>query len=208
MKYSLSDMRTRVRDMLNEDVEAFWLDTNIDDAINEGIRFIAILTSCIQSISSKSTTNADRVVSVGEGYKVSYVEYSGIYLRRILPKSMGHLPKRSSNPTYFFIHDNDIYIDPIPTGANTLSCYVSNQNPTDLTDDDNCSVLPIAFDIGVIYFAVMKCLIMEGNYAAAKSVEALLFSEMGFNETDKVTSTVEDIKSIKDPIIPDKVEAQ
>ena len=203
IKLTVQDMVTRVRDMMNEDVAGFWTDASIIANLNEGYRFIAALCHCIQDILSKSTTVSTRVIAF-DGYKVHYIEYlgvKGISVRKIVPKSLGQQPTTLGRPQFFFSQDQNIILDPVPDAVYPVSVYVSTYPTAELTNIDDVTSLPISYDLIVVYYATMKSFFEEGNFAAAKSMESLVFAEMQFNEVDKSTYFVEDTHSIKAPSI-------
>lgn len=199
MKMSREDMVVRVRDMLNEDVASFWTDTQIEDSILEGVRFIASLTQAIQSIVTVTTSAGNREV-IFIGTKVHYVEYNGVSLRRIAVKSFGNIPTNTSAPEFFFPQDEALQVEPIPDDAYPLTLYVSS-TPSNMVEDTDTTDLPISYDLTVVHFATMKGFMEEGNVTMAKTMENMMMGDLGFHEVDKSTYYVEDTRSIKAPII-------
>jgi len=72
--YTLKGIRTRTRDLLDEDTPELWSNAELNYLINDGIREIAEISGCIQNIDSLNTVNGTRTIGF-IGYDVDTIEY-------------------------------------------------------------------------------------------------------------------------------------
>lgn len=202
-KLTLSDIRTRVRDIINESTADFFTNVDVDNAINEGYRVISALTKCIKSIDSAVTVSGTREVAF-TGYKVDFVEYlssPGLALRIITPKHIGNIPSKGTGPSRMLRKSkNEIAIDPLPDGAYSLSLYISDYPSVYLVSDTDMTEMPIAYDLCLVYYAAMILMVSQGNMTGAYTMNAIINSELAFIELDKSTYIVEDTASILAPV--------
>lgn len=179
--YTLGNMRTRIRDSLNESTATFWTDDEINAAINDGYRTIAEIGNAVQHIDALTTTNGTRTVSYN-GYRVGYVEYkptSGT--RRGLYKTtelrLGRLPLNGTSPQWWFDNNGKIGIEPIPDATYNLDVYLYDY-VTDLTVDSQIPEIPPAFRPLIIIFALYRLYIKEKSIQPAMMCYSMFMNEL------------------------------
>lgn len=109
--------------------------------LNDAERELAITAGCIQKISSATTVGASDSVAYTSAYKTKYIEKSGYSLMPQTFQQVGWLPASLKNPYYWFNLDSAIKLDPIPTGADTLTLYTCNEPAQEMSyryDIANC----------------------------------------------------------------------
>lgn len=184
---SIADIRTRVRDALNESTAAFYTDAMLDRWINDAQRDIALKTSCLEHISSTITTVASQkwvytIATDATPYltKVLYVEYvpgSGtpIGLWRITPSMVGRVPLSGAAPQFWFPWgDNMIFIEPTPASTYNLLVYAAAAPITSLgtnetggggSGETDTPVVPAELVNNLVDGAVWRALLRDGQYA-------------------------------------------
>jgi len=170
----LSDMRTRVRDLVKESTAGFYTDAEINRWSNDGERDVAIKSLCIQSINVKATVANTRTISTPYN-KVLYVEYvpgSGtpIGLIKISPLHLGHVPKTSITPQYWFPWGKKIGIEPMPTAAYNLNVYASTLPTIEMSEDTDEPQIPKALMPLIVRFAFYRALLKAGLFKKSASV--------------------------------------
>lgn len=187
--YTLANLRTRVRDLLDEDytttVEMFWSNAEINQWIKDGEQDIAEKALCVRSIDAVSTTASTRSVSYN-GYKVMYLEYSGIGLRKTTPMQLGRLPISGSTPQRWFDLDGGVYVEPIPDDIYSLNLYLSDHITNALSDDPDVSEIPPVFRSLIVLFAMYRALYKEKRYQHAEQVESIYNVELAHAVVDKL----------------------
>ena len=145
----LSDVRTIMRDILNEPVASKWTDAQLNLMINHGERDTAIKTGCYEGIQVLYTKAHSRIVPFA-GYRVKDVEYipasgTNIGLQRIPPKAVGHATVDGITPQFWFQWGDNIIIEPMPTVAYTLWAYVAQWPDYEMSDDADQPFIPTEF---------------------------------------------------------------
>ena len=59
MPYSLADLRTRTRDILNESAEAFFTDAQLDRLLGDAAWDISGVTHCVEALGTITLSNGD-----------------------------------------------------------------------------------------------------------------------------------------------------
>jgi len=178
--YTLEGIRTRVRDLLNEDTAALWTDAELNYFILDGIREIAEFTGCIQNTDSLSTTNGTRTISF-TGYDVDTIEYiatTPVSLVEIYPVADGHLAT-SGKPLFWWQGNNQVGIEPLPDATYTLSGYIYD-NPTDLSVDSQIPEIPPAFRPLVVLYACHVAYIKRNRIIVADFYKQIYQSELAY----------------------------
>lgn len=195
--YTLADIRTAVRDLLNESTPAFWTDAELTAYINDGQREVAQFTGCVQNIDALATTGGTQTVSY-TGNDIANIEYKpGTGIRRSLiqsdPLKVGHLPMDGVAPQYWWISKGLFGIDPVPDIAYNLDVYI-NDVIADFATDATACALPMAFRPLLIWYACYRAYQQEQNYGAAGMYHQIYQSEMLYLVQDNL-SNVPDARS-------------
>lgn len=190
--YTLANYRLRLRDLLREVAEGFYLNDELDGWINDGVRDLAEKALCIQHIDSLATTNGVRTVSFS-GYRVEAVEYipaagNRKALRRIVQKQLGRVPVSSgaSVPQYWFENGATFGVEPLPDAVYNLAAYVCDWPAADMTLDTDVPEIPPAFRPLVILFALYKALLKDRKGEAARQIYSIYWGELNFTAYDYV----------------------
>ena len=177
--YILSDVRTAVRDLLNESTAIFWTDAELNGYINDGLREIAEFTGCIQNVDAKTTTSSTRTVSF-DGYDVANVEYiptTGRSTSLIQSDPLRNEQLVGTAPQRWFTGNGTVTIEPTPDATYNLNFYV-NDVGVELTSDANTPAVPLAFRPLLVWYACYRAYQKEANYAAAGLYHQIYQSEM------------------------------
>lgn len=159
---TLTLMRSMVRDLLNESSTTSITDTEINTAVNDGYKDVAVKALCYESKIAKSNIPAaiNRVSLVGSNVvRVNYVEYdlstSCLGMLGTMPQTMGHSSIDTYAPQYWFQWGEYLVIDPTPDAATyDLNVFASCYPSAVLSNDsDTLSCLPVEFHEDVINFA-------------------------------------------------------
>lgn len=190
--YILSDIRTRVRDLLAEATAGFWTDAALNRMINDGVRDIAIKAQCIQNINSEVTVNGTREITItGDCYKAHYLEYTtaGLGLMKMLPTQLGRIETNGSTPERWYeFHDagiEKIGIEPLPDAVYNIDVYLAD-TPTEMTADGNTPSIPLEFRPLVILYAFGRALKKLKRTAQAAQIFAMYTNELMHSRLDIV----------------------
>lgn len=195
--YTLENIRQRVRDTLNESTATFWTDTQIDAAINDGIRTIAEMGNAIQHIDALTTTNGTRTVSYN-GYKMEAVEYKpasgtrlGLY--KTIELRLGRLPLNGATPQWWFDSNGKFGIEPKPNATYNLDAYLYDYT-SDLTVNTQIPEIPPSFRPLVILFALYRLYMKERSVQQAMMCYSMFIGELqhttlDFSYMDRDTKT-------------------
>ena len=187
--YTLANLRTRIRDLLDEDysttVEMFWSNTEINQWIKDGEQDIAEKALCIRNIDTVSTTTDVRKTQYS-GYKVMFMEYSGFGLRKAIPQQLGRLQITGNTPQRWFDLNDGVYVEPIPDAIYSLNLYLCDYITNALSDDPDIPELPPVFRPLVILFAIHKALYKEKRYQHAEQIESMYNMELAHTIVDKL----------------------
>lgn len=189
---SLADIRTLVRDSLNEASAGFYTDAMLDRWINDSQRDIALKTLCLEHISSPISTIAnqkyvytlatDATPSLNKVMYVEYVPAAGDprALWRITPSMVGRLPMSGASPQYWFPWgDNMVFIDPTPNAVYSLTVYAgaapvasmgSSETGGGGSGDTDIPVIPKSLMESLVAGAVWRGLVRNGQYAKSLQV--------------------------------------
>jgi hypothetical protein len=170
----LTDIRTRVRSLMNEDSNSTFLtDTILNRMINDAERDICIKTGCLENIDSVTTIASTRTVAFS-GHKVKYLEYIGSTregLQRVTPKHLGYGTFKGSTPQRWFQWGGTCVIDPMPgTTTYTLYQYVSDYPHTEMSSDTDEPAIPSSYYEDIIQFVLFRALLRDRKYQQAAFV--------------------------------------
>ena len=166
----LTDIRSRVRTVINESTAGKWTDACINRAINDAQRDIAIKTLCLTHVDSISTVANTRHVPF-MGYTIKNVEYlpttgkKGLY--RITPRMVGYVPVNGVTPQYWFQWDKNIYIEPLPNAVYALSVTIADYPAGEMTADTDEPEIPTAFQPLLVIGAAWRLLLRDGKFSSS-----------------------------------------
>ena len=165
----LSDIRSRVRTLLDQSSTRYYSDEMINRWINDGERDVAIKGLCIESTVSKTTTVSTRAVHI-DCIKTLAIIYNGKTLTKIKPNKLGSRSVNGATPQSWFPWGNKNYIDPIPNAAYTLSVYAAILPTVEMSDDTDEPQVPEEVIPLIVRYAYWKALLRDRLYASSGAV--------------------------------------
>lgn len=167
----LTDQLTRLRMALDEPTARMWSDAELTTIINDAERNIAVNAGCIVHLDYLTLTANTRAVAFS-GYGVKYVAYmstDGYHssLRRITVNHFGRVKCNGIYPQYYAVWDGNLLIEPIPTKAYTLSCYVIDFPASFMSAGTDKPEIPKAFHEDILYYSAYLALIKRGEFKKA-----------------------------------------
>lgn len=190
MGLSKTTIRTRARALLNEIVEGFWLNTELDAWIDEAAIDISSKTLCYDTYSTVSLIENVSIYTRPVDYlKLLGAVHGGIGLKRTLPWMQGlQTAVQTGAPEYFFEAGSIIGVSPTPTLTehNTLlTLYYA------LTTDVVANI-PLKFQTPAILFTVFMGLLKERQYAKAMQLYTLYLSSLSSDRIDITNEKADD----------------
>lgn len=176
--YTLTNIKSSVRLILNEVSADFWTDNILTLYINEGIRIIAERTGCYRVIDNVGTLPAQRTVAFS-GYKCLAVEYNNIALIKITPIQVGHAKLDGVAPQYWYEYGSYIGIEPKPVYSYDLTLYVLDYPPT-LVDSSDIPVIPYSLCGLITYYAASRALQQDRKPGPAMQLMNMFVNELEF----------------------------
>jgi len=179
----LSDIRTRIRAVVNESSTSTFLTAAILNRwINDAERDIAIKTGCLENIDSLTTTASSRLVQFS-GYKVKYVEYvpagTRVGMQKITPKHLGHVPLNGSQPQYWFQWGRYIVIEPLPGATTyTIYAYIADYPTVEMSSDTDEPQIPTECHESIIDYAVYRYLLRDKKFQLAVPAYATYINKL------------------------------
>lgn len=188
MPLSKSVIHSRVRSLLNESTQGFYLNTEIDAWIDDAVVDISSKTKCYEVINPVTLTTGIQDYNLPiDTLIVKGAKYGGVGLTRITFSMEGiQTAVATGIPKHFFESVNKIGFVPIPTIAE--SGTVVNTVIAQVTS--NIINLPIKYTTPVILLTTVFGLIKSKQYDKANSLFSLYTNSLGFdlqdNEAEKV----------------------
>jgi len=181
--YTLENLITRIRDLLNEDTATFWSDTELIRIINDVVREIGILGKCIERTETISTTSGTRLTSY-TSHTVVFAEYLGatpLGLIRIHPKQVGHVPLNGTTPQYYFIKDGYVGIEPLPDATYSIRLYTLDYPSREMSINTELPELPEEYRPLIIPYALHLAIMKEGKIHPSQQLLSMFNNEMQYN---------------------------
>jgi len=184
-RFNLGNLRTRIRDLLNEDSADFWTNAQIDRLINDAERDIAMHGQCINNIDAATTVINTRTVAFA-GYNVLHVEYStaGLGLPEILPNQLGRITPDGATPQKWFENGSSVGIDPLPDAAYPLNLYIADYPTSEMAADATEPQIPEHFQLLIVLHAYGNALKKEKRIQQATQVLGMYNNELMFTRAD------------------------
>jgi len=123
-----SEIRSRIREMLNEVSPGFYTNTTINDWIDDGCRDVSLRTLCNQGFTSIATVTdsaeytwptalgTTAILTLGI---IALINSSGKSLNYVVPEEFGNIYAEA--PDYKWTSwQRNVYLTPVPTAVNTL----------------------------------------------------------------------------------------
>lgn len=154
MPYTLAELRTRTRDVLNETTAAFWTDLEIDRFLNDAAADISGIVKCVEA--TTTVTMAENTRDYGlpsDAIEVRHAqeELTGRGLIKITPTSAGHhsAVTTDEDPLRWYEFATRFYIEPIPDATMAgksirLFYVVVTQDITDIPETVQLAALDYA----------------------------------------------------------------
>ena len=189
LPYTLKDIRTRVRDILNEDTADFWSDAQLTRLINDAEREIAIKAMCIQHIDSLSTSASTRVVAYS-GYRCMFLEHlisttEGLGLRKILPLNAGRQWEEGSTPQKWYESGSNICIEPILVATSNLNAYVVDYPAQEMSNNPDLPSIPPAYRPLIILYTLAQAIKKEKRFSQSAHLKSVFEAELMHTRYDK-----------------------
>jgi len=200
--YTLENIRTKIRDLINESTADYYTDAQINRWINDGERDVAEKGFCLKHIDSLSTASSTRIVA-STGNKVGFLEYtygtaSGLGLKRITTNQIGKLPNNGTTPQRWYPSGANVCIEPIPDDTYTLKAYVLDYPSIEMSANPDAPEIPSDFRPLIILYGFARALEKAGRYAQAGQIESMYFNELIHARLDKSETVVDSWDMIKD----------
>jgi hypothetical protein len=181
---TLSEYRARVRTLLNERTPSVYMDTEINDWLNDGQKDVAIKAKCIEATAQTISLVAGTASYSFTGIDPVAVLSTSIALIRITPKQFGHIRANGTGPQFYWTWNGSVYIYPTPSGTpGSLTLYAAG-SPDPITNDGHVSNLPVQFSALIILYATYRGMIKAAKFQQAASLYSIYIKELGFHQTN------------------------
>lgn len=197
MAYTLAQLITEVRAVLNESTAAFYTDAQITQWLQQGARDIAMKTRCVEAdstIAVVATTLSYAFPTDAFWIHSILNATTGISLIKIDPYKMGHITDTATAavPIYWFAFNAKIYLTPIASGSVTLTVLYSKTTEA-VTD------IPNEYRIELINYAASRALIRNQQAIEALALMNIYNNHVQFARRDVLERGVTAIDEITMP---------
>lgn len=201
MAFTLTTATTAVRDNINEDNAAFWLNSEIETWIKEGTLIFSSATlmcedtqdiTLVQNQLNYSSSDHSWIGNIQEIYAGIYNDGSNNFkgLIKAHPRMLGHLDTfAAGDPKYIMMHDRKLYVWPL-TSASIAGKTVSvlhSKKTNDITQ------LEDEYQIWPIIYATAKAKEKDRRQAEASSLMAQFYTMVNFERQDKHAREVDSL---------------
>lgn len=181
--YQLGYIRSRIRTLLNEPTASHWTDAELNNCINDAMRYIAEQAACVCTIDDANTEAGSRAVAF-TGHRIEAAEYvsaSGVptSLKKITPQQVGHVPCAGKHPQYWYELGQYIGIEPRPNAIYHLHLYIVDY-PADLASDSAVPGIPLAYRPLIALLATSTAMIKEQRYYPAKFLMSVFWTQLNY----------------------------
>ena len=119
MPYTLAELRTRTREILNEATAAFFTDAEIDRWLGDAAWDISGVMRCVEALGTITLSNGDNDYAIAaDAIVVLHVQdqATGVGLRKVTPSMAGHTSSETTGETGLGWYEfaRTLYIEPIP----------------------------------------------------------------------------------------------
>lgn len=195
MSLTLTTATTQVRDLLNEDAEVFWSNTEIEQWIKEGCRDFSTKTLMVEAEGTLSLVTNQIIYAQADAAFIANVlePYAALYndgvdnwkgILKSHPKVIGNeATNKPGDPKFYSLHNRKIYIWPKPTATMVAAgAYISllysksTENIADLMDE---------FQHLPLYYAAARCKWKDQKFAEGNALMSMYASFSNFERSDK-----------------------
>lgn len=185
MAYTMTQIRTRVRTILNATTGTFYDDTELNEWIGDAALDIAGIAKCVEAFSHIAMQDAVRHYGVpSDSVEVLHAqeEATGKGLARMTPSMAGHedASLRGPDPLRWYEFAARFWIEPIPDstmhGKNVLLFYA--RTTQDIT------VIPEYCQLLAIDYALYRALQKDRRYSEAGAVYAAYLNSLTVRRND------------------------
>lgn len=185
-----SDIRTRARSLLNEIVEGFWLDDELDAWIDDSALDISTKTHCYELSTDISLLTNTQLYNMPD---TDYLKVLGvIYAHRGLVKTTPWMEGvqtavQTGPPKFYFEIINKLGLFPIPTVTEnaTLATVYYSQAIADITK------IPLKFKAPAVLFTMCMALIKERQYTRSGQLLGMYDQLLSLDKVDIQSENVE-----------------
>ena len=185
MPYTLADLRTRTRDILNESTAAFFTDAELDRLLSDAALDISGITHCVEALGTITLSNGDNDYAIAsDAIVVLHVQdqATGVGLRKVTPSMAGHSSSATSGDTGLGWYEfaRTLYIEPIPdaTAQGKQVEYFYARITQDVT------VLPEYCQLLAVWYAVSMGKMKDRLYQEAAFFNSLYVNGLAFRRAD------------------------
>lgn len=200
MGLSKTTVRDRARVLLNELIEGFWIDDEMDAWIEEAAIDISAKTLCYDNYDTFLLVDGTALYTKPTDYlKLLGVVYDNHGLKRSLPWMQGlQTAVVDGPPEYFFEISTKIGLHPIPTvneHNDVVTIYFA-------TTTSLISNIPVKFQTPAVMFTTCMGLLKERQYAKAMQLYTLYLSALSSDRVDVVNEKVDTPDPLNAYVIP------
>ena len=189
MSLTKSIIRDRARALLNEIIEGFWLNTQLEDWVDDAAIDISTRTHCYEVKGSITLATSVQLYTVATDYlKVLGAIYENVGLKKTTPWMEGIQKAITTGPPEFYFDIvNQIGFFPIPTvSENTKLVTVYYSKVT-----DSIINIPMKFKIPAVLFVVVMGLLKERQYTKAGQVYQIYLQSLNLDKAEITSENTE-----------------
>lgn len=185
MPYTLADLRTRVRDILNESTAAFFSDAEIDRWLGDAAWDISSTTRCVEGTETRALAVGVRNYALAtDAIEAAHVQdaTTGIGLVKITPSMAGHVSSETDGdtPQRWYEYARQVWIDPRPNaGAAVKNITIFYPRIT-----QDVTLLPEYCQLAAVYYVVAMGKLKDKLPQEAAVFTSFYLNAIGFRRTD------------------------
>jgi len=180
MGLTKSMIRDRARILLNEIVEGFWLNTQLESWVDDAAVDISTKTYCYEVSTPLTLTATTQMYTVATDYlKLIGVIYGSKGLKQATPQMEGlQTAVATGPPEYFFDITDKIGFFPVPTVTEnaTIATVYYSKVTEDITN------IPTKFKTPAVLFVTFMGLLKEKQYARAGQLYQLYLQALNLDK--------------------------
>lgn len=182
MGLTKSSIRDRARILLNETVEGFWLNSQLETWVDDSAIDISTKTHCYEVSCLITLLTGVQTYTIADDYlKIISAVYVNKGLKLATPQMEGlQIALQSGKPEFYFDIASKIGFFPVPTvteNATTVAVYYSK-----VTED--ITKIPLKFKTPAVLFVVCMGLIKERQYTKAGQLFQLYTQSLNLDKTE------------------------
>ena len=193
-----STIRDRARVLLNEIVEGFWLNSELEQFIDDAAIDISTKTYCYELSKSVTmststqlyTVSTDCLKILGAVYANKGLKRSAVYMEGLQTAVV------SGAPEYFFEIINKLGLIPVPSSSENSKVITVYYAET----TNNIRNIPLKFQISAVLYTIFMGLLKERQYAKAGQLYATYTTSLNLDKVE-VTSEKLDVPPAQDHYI-------